>query len=232
MTKMTFKTLTGALAVAATLTISATAHAATVLTWTTANVGVTNSLDFNGFSDGDVIDGLTANIDYKLTSVGNSGKSWVFSYNVENTSDWPTIWASRISGFGFNVDPNISTTSATGEFTKTSTGNVPEIGSREVCITNVNCAGGGNGGVDLGDTGVGTFTLNFSQAKTSVSLSDFYVRYQSVYGGDEWGGSAVGTALTSNTGTPAVPEPATWAMMLIGFFAIGSTLRSRRPILA
>src|SRR5258708_707205 len=135
MTKMTFKIFSGAMALAATLAISATAQAATVLTWTTANVGGTNSLDFNGFSDGDVIDGLTANIDYKLTSVGNSGKSWVFSYNVENASDWPTIWGSRISGFGFNVDPNISTTSATGEFPHTASGNVPEIGSREVCIT-------------------------------------------------------------------------------------------------
>jgi hypothetical protein len=228
MTKMNFKTLTGAMALAATLTISATAHAATVLTWTTADTGVTKSLDFNGFSDGDVIDGLSANIDYKLTSVGNSGKSWVFSYNVENTSDWP-VWASRISTFGFNVDPNISSSSATGEYTKTSSGNVPDgIGSREVCITNVNCSGGGFGGVDIGDIGVGTFTLNFSSAKTSVTLSDAYVRYQSVYGGGEWGGSAVGTPLTGG----AVPEPATWAMMLIGFFAIGSTLRSRRQVLA
>lgn len=225
---MTFKTFTGAMALAATLTISATAHAATVLTWTNANVGVTKSVDFNGFDNGDVIDGLTANIDYKLTSIANSGKSWIFSYNVENTSDWPTIWGSRISGFGFNVDPNVTSSSATGEFTKTSSGNVPEIGSREVCVTDVNCAGGGFGGVDIGHTGVGTFTLNFSAAKTSVSLSDAYVRYQSVYGGGEWGGSAVGTPLTSG----AVPEPATWAMMLMGFFAIGSTLRSRRLVVA
>ena len=81
-----------------------------------------------------------------------------------------------------------------------------------------------------GNTGTGTFTLNFSSAKTTVSLSDLYVRYQSVYGGDEWGGSAVGEVVTSN----AVPEPATWAMMIVGFGAIGSTLRSarRRAVLA
>ena len=29
-----------------------------------------------------------------------------------------------------------------------------------------------------------------------------------------------------NTGTPAVPEPSTWAMLLVGFFGIGGALRS------
>jgi hypothetical protein len=231
MTKMTFKIFTGAMALAATLTISAAAHAATVLTWTNANVGVTKSIDFDGVDDGHLVNGLTANIDYKLTSIGNSGKSWVFSYNVENTSDWP-IWGADIIGFGFNVDPNISTSSATGEFTKTASGNVPELGSREVCVTDNSCAGSNWNGVGINDVGTGTFTLNFSQAKTSVSLSDLYVRYGSVSGGGEWGDSAVGTALSSNSGTPAVPEPATWAMMLVGFFGVGSTLRSRRLALA
>jgi hypothetical protein len=30
----------------------------------------------------------------------------------------------------------------------------------------------------------------------------------------------------------AVPEPATWAMMLLGFAGIGMSLRRRRPTLA
>lgn len=34
---------------------------------------------------------------------------------------------------------------------------------------------------------------------------------------------------TANRVLGAVPEPATWAMMLVGFGAIGATLRSRRP---
>lgn len=221
---MNFMTFTGAMALAATLAISATAHAATALTWTNSNVGVTNSVDFNGVDDGDLVTGLTANIDYKLTSIGNSGKSWVFSYNVENTSDAP-VWSANIIGFGFNVDPNISSSSATGAFYKTAQGNVPDVGSREVCITTNSCAGNSWSGVGINQTGVGTFTLNFSSAKTSVSLSDLYVRYGSVYGGGEWGGSAVGSVADS---AGAVPEPATWAMMLVGFFAIGATLRGAR----
>ncbi|HEX8838885.1 MAG TPA: PEPxxWA-CTERM sorting domain-containing protein, partial [Sphingomicrobium sp.] len=30
----------------------------------------------------------------------------------------------------------------------------------------------------------------------------------------------------------AVPEPATWAMMLLGFGAIGVSMRRRKPVLA
>jgi hypothetical protein len=44
-----------------------------------------------------------------------------------------------------------------------------------------------------------------------------------------------GTAITDTSipGTPAVPEPATWAMMLMGFAGIGVAMRRRRrPVLA
>lgn len=226
---MNFKTFAGAVAVAATLASTAAAHAATVLTWTNGNVGVSKVLDFNGFDDDGAINGLSAEITYKLTGITNGGKTWTFSYDVDNTSTAP-LTGSRISGFGFNVDPNIYSASASGTFTHTASGNVPMIGTREVCITGNNCAGGAGGGVLMtGADGLGNFVLTFSSAKTSLSLSDFYVRYQSIYGGGEYGGSAVGQPFTK---VPGVPEPATWAMMLIGFFAIGSAVRSSRRKLA
>ena len=34
--------------------------------------------------------------------------------------------------------------------------------------------------------------------------------------------------LTIRDATAAVPEPATWAMMLLGFFALGATMRASR----
>jgi hypothetical protein len=33
----------------------------------------------------------------------------------------------------------------------------------------------------------------------------------------------------TDTPLPAVPEPTTWAMLVLGFFAIGATMRRRRP---
>lgn len=35
---------------------------------------------------------------------------------------------------------------------------------------------------------------------------------------------------TLGRGVAAVPEPATWAMMLLGFFGLGSTIRARRAV--
>ncbi|MBI0477209.1 PEP-CTERM sorting domain-containing protein [Sphingomonas sp. MA1305] len=57
-------------------------------------------------------------------------------------------------------------------------------------------------------------------------------------GGGTGGGG--GTGNTPGTGgdpggvvpsTPAVPEPGTWAMLVLGFFAVGATMRQRRPML-
>ena len=42
------------------------------------------------------------------------------------------------------------------------------------------------------------------------------------------GGNTVTSFAQLGTGAPAVPEPATWAMMLIGFGAMGVSLRRRR----
>ena len=39
-------------------------------------------------------------------------------------------------------------------------------------------------------------------------------------------------AILFATGTPAVPEPSTWIMLLLGFFAAGGALRNKRSIRA
>jgi hypothetical protein len=41
-------------------------------------------------------------------------------------------------------------------------------------------------------------------------------------------GSYGGNATFTPTATPGVPEPSTWAMMLIGFGAVGFAMRRRR----
>jgi len=43
-------------------------------------------------------------------------------------------------------------------------------------------------------------------------------------------GKGVSNAQILGTGTPAVPEPATWAMMLLGFGGIGLTMRRNRKV--
>lgn len=199
------------------------AQAAVVLSWSAADIGLAQTVDFNG-RDPAVIAGLTSEVTYTLSSIGNSGKTWVFSYSVQNNSSAP-VSTSRVSGFGFNTDPNVVSKSSTGVYTHTASGNVPILGTREVCITGNNCAGGAGVGVTKGNTGVGTFSLTFATAPTLLKLSDLYVRYQSINTNRIQGGSAVGEAQTPTAG---VPEPATWAMMIAGFGLVGASLRRRR----
>jgi hypothetical protein len=70
----------------------------------------------------------------------------------------------------------------------------------------------------------GSFQFNFAAAPTTITFSDLYVRYQSVTA------PSLGIQGGSATGIPTVvvPEPATWAMMLAGFFGMGGVLRSQR----
>ena len=191
-------------------------------TITGAGTGGTAVINFDGNSGGAFIPGLTGQL--SLTYTGLVGTDYGFSYILNNTSSI----TSRISGFAFDVDPNASGGTASGLFSDVIVGGAfPNgVGDVDVCLNNngESCQGGGGTGVLNGDSGNGTFTLDFgASAPTSITLSDFFVRYQSLQ---------VGTGSGTGSQVPGVPEPATWAMMLMGFGATGVAMRRRRRKLA
>lgn len=191
--------------------------------------GGTATIDFDGNVEGVFVPGLTGQL--QLTFGGVVGGDYTFSYTLINNS---TV-TSRISGLAFNTDPNVTGGTASGLFANLVTFNQPGnqtypngIGAVEVCLQSGgngnSCAGGGNGGVWNGFSGTGSFTLDFgSTTPTMITLSSFYDRYQSIVGVQ--GG-------TSGTGTGTVqqplPEPGTWAMMLLGFGVAGIAIRRSR----
>jgi hypothetical protein len=71
-----------------------------------------------------------------------------------------------------------------------------------------------------GDGGQGTFFFRFDAGAgvDSIAITD---RLNS-------NATGLSNAALFQTGVSAVPEPATWAMMLIGFGAIGGSMRHRR----
>lgn len=68
---------------------------------------------------------------------------------------------------------------------------------------------------------------------TITAPSDIaYIRLGSGPDGTSTGGNFSIDDLTFDGTAPGVPEPATWAMMLVGFAGLGATLRARRAAVA
>ena len=216
-------------ATAALLASSAPAHAGT--TFDSTMIGQAVIFNFNGFNtpdgSGGAIPGLAAVATLKLTSVTTG--AFNFDFAIDNVS---TI-ASRVSVFGFDTSPDILSASVSSAvFPKVKLdGNVPNLSgtnSFRTCFSGQNCSGGGNAGVFPADLpATGSFVLRVANSVNSLTIDRAFVRYQSV----ATFGSATGSGVVT-----AVPEPATWAMMIGGFGLVGAVARrrarARRPAIA
>ncbi len=226
------------LAILASLAAASPALADSML-FNAGDIGKTVTLDYNGCSGsgGASIDGLTGSTTFTLTGV--SGSTYSFGYTVKNTTSAP-VTGSRISSFAFNTDPTITGASSTGaySFTQLSSNYPNGIGTVDVCFKDAStgaCAGGGSGGLTAGQTGSGDFTLSFASPVSSLTLSDFFVRYQSITGvpgvtsasgAGTISSSTSSTSGGSTTGGTDVPEPG--MLGLFGAGIIGLALARRR----
>lgn len=192
---------------AAAFALSASPALADAITLDASDIGHVYTFTYDGFSGGTSVDGLTAITTFTLTGI--SGNQYTFDYAVTNTSTDPID--SRVSSFGFNTNPDITGATSTGAFSYTTLdGRYPNgIGAIDVCFRDAsggNCSGGGSGGLTDGQTGTGSFTLSFADPVTSLELSDFYVRYQSISGADcitsaSGSGTLTGSSSTSGSTT-------------------------------
>lgn len=199
---------------------------------TSGTGGGTIVVTLNGLTDGPtLVPGLTGQLTLTFTNVTNGGTTYNFFYSLFDSSSAP-ITGSRISSFGFDTDPTVTGGSVTGAFDVLQLDkNYPVIPDPSFCVFDPNGTGGvctgSGGGVLQGQTGTGYLSLNFGTAPGSITLSNFVDRYQSITGAGN-----VTSAVGQQTTIRALPEPATWAMMLIGFAAIGAAARgSRKPAL-
>lgn len=224
------------IATAAALALSFAAGAAYAATF--AVVGDSEIIDFNGIVEGVVDPDLDADLVLALTAI--NGNDFVFSYALTNNSSGDDL-GSRLTSFGFNVDPDFADADVTGDFTAWASGNVPGgLPDVEFCATSGenNCSGGGGGGVVVGDTFTGSLTLTFASVQTSIDLTDFYVRYQTLGADGEGSGVGVGGPCVEGDGDcgggggQEIPEPSTWALMILGFGSAGAMLRRNRRGLA
>jgi hypothetical protein len=239
---MKLKTLIAAAAAVGALAMASTASAALIFD----NVNDAYAIEFDGTADPGGPDAdLVANLLLTLTAI-NSG-AFTFTYSLTNNSINDDA-GSRISAFGFTVDPNVSGASMTpGGFfanalfdtnpNQNPNLNVPQgLPNVEFCATNNNnCSGGGNdtGTLPVGPTATGSFTLNFDPVPQGnvVAFDNLYVRYISLANG----ASGVGVPCVGAScggGFNEVPEPGTWALMILGFGGAGAMIRRRRYAVA
>jgi hypothetical protein len=175
---------------------------------------------------GDGLAGTTGSILFNFLSANAAGTTWNFSYVVDNTSTALSP-GSELSSFGFDTSGTESrVTSGAGNLFRAAlgTGNFNGLGGRDVCLyAGPNCNGGGSNGVGSSQTPVsGTFALEFGSGVSTLVFDDFVARWQST------GANGNGSASGPGTVMGAVPEPATWAMMLLGFGAVGYSMRRRK----
>ena len=144
-----------------------------------------------------------------------------------------------------------------GDYLQGSYGEFDVVDDRfDVCFTRRSsgsmdgCNPGANSGPQLGQSGSGSFTLKFSSARNEVAFFNPFVAYSGVeydipttqtarYGSFYSGHTQHTFGCGHDTpdggwGTPVgyVPEPSTWAMMILGFGAAGASLRRRRSAVA
>ena len=218
------------LAVAGAVALSSGAAFADAITLDSSTVGQTVTLGYNGMADGNTIAGLTGSTTLKLTSI--DGTSYNFDYSVTNTTSGQVD--SRISSFGFDTNPEIASATSTGTYDNALVGgNAPTPFNKvDVCFK----AGGsnscsGSGGVLDGQTGSGTLSLSFASAPSSLTLSDFFVRYQSITGaGNVTSATGAGTITSGGSSTGGTPVPEPGMIGLFGLGLIGIALMRRRQV--
>jgi len=202
-------------------------------------VGGSFTVNFNGIIEGAVQSGLTSEITFGVTSINTATRTIALTYSITNTSSNPVTF-SRVSAFGFNSNPDLANNGATvtGVFWREHYDrNVPQLGTTfEFCANNNvgnSCAGGGFSGVSIGHTAGGTLTLRFASSITGgADLTDFFVRYQSIYGvacgqGSDWHRTWNRDCSGVGVSTPPVPEPAAMVVFGLGTLIIGAALRRR-----
>jgi hypothetical protein len=176
---------------------------------TTLTSGQSTTISFGGPA------GSTASADLFLTLTGaNTGTGvYDFSYTFTNTN----ASVSNLVDFGFTTTPTLLNVTGTGMGFVLDPTNFPGGFTVNACAFSGNNCDAADGQADLFS---GTFELTFAGGTSSATLGGFVDRYASL---SQLGG-------ISGEGTPVggVPEPATWAMMLLGFGGIGMAMRRSR----
>ncbi len=218
--------------VAAVLLCLGLAVPSAAVTINASSVGSSFNVLFNGNVSRNPVPGLSAAGAFSVVSF--SSQQLVLDIALTNSTSAALFQSARVSALGFDTSRAISSSAvgSNGLFAHANTGGqFPNgFGAVGVCIIDNknNCTGGGNGGVNLGQTGTTRMTLNFASAGSSVDLSNFGVRYQSITSQKLGLQGASGTGAGNGGPVPGVPEPGAAALFGVGLALVAGATRRRR----
>jgi hypothetical protein len=195
----------------------------------------TIGLTFHNTSGGDLINSQMQLHAYQGL---NNGDSATVNLGTLGAGDTNLTWG------GSDALPGVSSSTVANNLTAydydDEWGNTPAGYTNAACVVGTAlCSDVGNftitftaqisGGAFNGDSVFSVFspTTNFTGGFVGFEGLDPNGVSESVY--DQHSGSITGTLAVINIGVPpGVPEPATWAMLILGFGGIGSLMRQRR----
>jgi len=161
------------------------------------------------------------NISYALTGNTSSGES----FSITGLAD-----TSAVAPFGVNSTILFVTLSSNiisvGSNTGSITGDVSFFNNQGLTTAGFSIIGGGGDFVNFSNTLFGSFDLISALGPVAVDRS-FTRAFATTFGSVNLGGST-NLGFQAITVSQAVPEPSTWAMMLLGFGGVGVAMRRRR----
>ena len=169
------------------------------------------------------VEGIT--YDLILNSVTNAGKTGNFTLAISgiNTASDTRKGRTGIDSFAFN-DPSVGTAvSGTSSGFNFLTGGLNSSG----CNGNGNFFCFDNTSYVFAPSAAGALALNFAvTSDTTGSWTNYAGDFKINWTGNQNNYDLVSQVIQSRP--PAVPEPATWAMMLVGFGGIGMAMRRKQ----